>query len=112
MSDAPAASFAERFAAIRREWEGLLPARLQEACALAAALRETPHDAERLDTLHRLLHTLAGSGATFGRSALGEAARAAEHALDAARQAGRGGDDAALQAGVQALLGVQDGIGG
>jgi chemotaxis protein histidine kinase CheA len=112
MSDAPAASFAERFAAIRREWEGMLPGRLQEVRALAAALREAPHDAERLDALYRLLHTLAGSGATFGRPALGDAARAAEHALDAARHAGRGGDDAALQAGVQALLGAQDGIGG
>ncbi len=104
MPDAAPSSFAERFAAIRREWEGLLPQRLAEVRAAADALRGAPDDAGQMEALYRLLHTLAGSAATFGRPAVGDAARLAEHALDTARQAGRGGDAPALQDAVAALL--------
>jgi HPt (histidine-containing phosphotransfer) domain-containing protein len=75
-------SFEERFEALRREWRGQLPQRLQEIQSKLAACRAAPDDTEGLRDLHRMLHTLAGSAGTFGLDALGARAREIEHAID------------------------------
>jgi chemotaxis protein histidine kinase CheA len=74
--------FQDRFEALRRDWRGQLPQRLQEMQARLAACRANPDALQPLTELHRMLHTLAGSAGTFGLDALGLQARAIEHSLE------------------------------
>jgi chemotaxis protein histidine kinase CheA len=99
-------SFQERFEALCRDWRRQLPQRLQEIQARLAACRAAPDDADGLRELHRLLHTLAGSAGTFGLDALGEQARAIEHAVDAllARPARTAADLAPVDTALAALV--------
>jgi chemotaxis protein histidine kinase CheA len=78
----PSLSFQERFAALGRDWRAQLPGKLAEASALMEACRAAPQDAAKLEELHRLLHTLAGSAGTFGLDDVGTRAKAVEHELD------------------------------
>ena len=69
--------------AMSAEYRAALPARLAEIEQLGAlATSETPIQ------LRRLLHTIAGSAATFGLPALTQASREAEYFLDDCCQAG------------------------
>ena len=52
-----------------------LPGRLVAIDAALQDCRDQPQQQEHLETLHRLLHTLAGSAGTFGYDALGVRAR-------------------------------------
>jgi CheY-like chemotaxis protein/HPt (histidine-containing phosphotransfer) domain-containing protein len=71
--DAELAPFREGFA-VR------VPEMVAEIEALWSRVR-VERDAAALEALHRALHSLAGSGRTFGFGALGEAARALEQAI-------------------------------
>lgn len=79
----------EKIATLRATFLAQLPERLVQAQALLAQLRQAPALAEQLhhaSELHRLLHSLKGTGRTFGLKALGEAAEVGEdlliHVLD------------------------------
>jgi chemotaxis protein histidine kinase CheA len=60
-----------------------LPARLQEVEEGWRQVREAAWSEEPVKTFHRLAHSLAGAGTTFGFAAVTEAARALEVRLKA-----------------------------
>ena len=79
--------------AFRADFARQVPVRLQDARACLAACLDAPRDDERLRALHAVVHKLAGTAGTFGMDALGDAALAAEEAVDALLA--RSGRDAA-----------------
>ncbi|MEK6662741.1 MAG: diguanylate cyclase [Pseudomonadota bacterium] len=70
----------EQLAALRTRYGAELPAKIAHIRARFDALRSL-WDAEGLRTLHRLTHSLTGSGATFGYAAVSQAARKMEQSL-------------------------------
>jgi chemotaxis protein histidine kinase CheA len=64
------------------EYRGSLPDKVAELDALWRAVLGGGAIRERLHELHRALHTIAGSAKVFGLSAVTEAARAGETALE------------------------------
>jgi diguanylate cyclase (GGDEF)-like protein len=75
-------SLQEQLRALEVLFQARLPERLRELdLALSLCLNE-PSENEHLVTLHRLLHTLAGSSGTFGFVELGLRARKLENALN------------------------------
>jgi HPt (histidine-containing phosphotransfer) domain-containing protein len=66
---------------LRRYFAERLPIRLAEIEDACRAARETGWTGEPLKTFHRLAHSLAGAGATFGFPAVSEAARGLERLL-------------------------------
>lgn len=76
--------------------------------------RETPAGSGRqelLKVLHRHTHSLAGSGATFGFAAAGEAARQAEVVLKAVVETNAPFDESAISAVEEALLVLEREVG-
>lgn len=71
---------------IHEYFAGRLPGRLREVEEGWRQVRETAWNEEAVKTFHRLAHSLAGAGATFGFEAVGEAARALELRLKPALQ--------------------------
>ena len=71
----------ERMAKQYKQYAFNLPARLLEVSGLWIRLLESPSDMELISTLHREVHTLAGSGATFGFPKMGSVARVTEGLL-------------------------------
>ncbi|MDP1756922.1 MAG: diguanylate cyclase [Pseudohongiella sp.] len=69
---------AEQLAKLRYDYVARLPAELAALTGLAAGLGEGELDRARLEELHHCLHKLAGSGGTFGFTALSAAARSLE----------------------------------
>lgn len=80
MADEPPGNFLAYLEEARREFRAGLPGRLARIAALWAAAREAGGAADYSE-LVREAHSLAGSAGTFGLAAVGEAARALEHAL-------------------------------
>lgn len=82
--------FDAMLAELNREFMERLPTTLDEIDSAFAALatNAAPEDPLLLDTLYRLLHSLAGSAGTFGQPLLGEQAKQAEHVVVAARSTG------------------------
>lgn len=78
MSDVPAPV---RLEELRRYFAGRLPERLREVEAAWAEARGADIQGEPLARLHRLVHSLAGAGGTFGYPGLTAAARALERQL-------------------------------
>jgi len=66
---------------LRRYFAERLPVRLAEIEDACRATREAGWTGEPLKTFHRLAHSLAGAGATFGFPAVSEAARGLERLL-------------------------------
>ncbi|MEY6433195.1 diguanylate cyclase [Thioalkalicoccus limnaeus] len=66
---------------LRGSFLSQLPDRLHQARALLATLGPGTEDRDALQTLHRLFHTLKGSGASFGFTSIEAPAKAAEQAL-------------------------------
>ncbi|MBF0128078.1 MAG: diguanylate cyclase [Magnetococcales bacterium] len=64
-----------------RNWAGELPARLRKIQEIWTGLQPDSWQKERFDTLHRMVHSLAGSGATFGFPRVGEKARVMENLI-------------------------------
>jgi HPt (histidine-containing phosphotransfer) domain-containing protein len=71
------------FAALRMEYRAALPQRLHEIEQLRSALAAGTLPAGQRRELQRQLHSLAGSGTTFGLPEVSAAARAAEALLEA-----------------------------
>jgi diguanylate cyclase (GGDEF)-like protein len=73
----------EKLRALEAVFSERLPERLTEIdAALALCVQHAFRQEQGVATLHRLLHTLAGSAGTFGFVELGTRARECEHALD------------------------------
>jgi two-component system OmpR family response regulator len=73
---------------LRRYFTGRLPGRIAEILAARDAARAAGWAAEPLRTFHRLTHSLAGAGATFGFPEVSDVARRLERGLRAALDAG------------------------
>jgi chemotaxis protein histidine kinase CheA len=75
--------FQQQLKAFCREFRKALPEKIAQIEGLCAQCDQTPTSPDRLRELKRALHSLAGSARTFGVDGVGEAARAAEQALNA-----------------------------
>ena len=85
----PATSASQRIARLRVKYLEQLPARLQQIEQLAQALQDSPYlEIEPLQELHRLLHSVKGTGRSFGFEAIGHSAGAGEAVLQAAVDSG------------------------
>jgi len=73
---------------LKRYFAGRLPARLAEIDASYRAAGDAGWTGEPLRTFHRLVHSLAGAGATFGFPEIGDFARRLEHRLAALLRSG------------------------
>jgi chemotaxis protein histidine kinase CheA len=72
---------------LQEYFAGRLPGRLREIEEAWQRVRETAwSDGEALKTFHRLTHSLAGAGTTFGFDAVSDTARALERRLKAVLQ--------------------------
>jgi chemotaxis protein histidine kinase CheA len=60
-----------------------LPARLEDIRVALDQFVAAPDNAEHLELIHRLLHTMAGSAGTFGFDEVGEIARGFDNKLKA-----------------------------
>ncbi|MBV9468825.1 MAG: response regulator, partial [Abitibacteriaceae bacterium] len=74
---ADAANFAEQLNLLRQSYRAALPAKLIEIEKTWQGL-QTAWNAEALDSLHRQVHNLSGSGAAYGFTRVSEAARPLE----------------------------------
>jgi HPt (histidine-containing phosphotransfer) domain-containing protein len=90
---------------LRTYFAARLPVRLDE---IEAAWRESLHsswETEPLRRFHRLVHSLAGAGTTFGYPEVSRAARDLERFVEPVSQAGGApGDPAGFAARVEELL--------
>jgi chemotaxis protein histidine kinase CheA len=75
--------FQQQLKAFCREFRKALPEKIAQIEGLCTECDRMPASADRLRELKRALHSLAGSARTFGVEGVGEAARAAEQALNA-----------------------------
>lgn len=76
-----AESFSQLFGRLRAQYEQSLPSKIAELESSYAALQKTPADHPLLETFHRQVHSLTGSGASFGFSELSQSARVLELTL-------------------------------
>ena len=74
-----AAAVREKIARLRATFLEQLPDRISEAQSLFARLRLNPADRLAAEGLHRFLHSLKGTGRSFGCTDLGNAAASGEH---------------------------------
>ena len=74
-------AFRARLAALNDKFAAGLPDTLSRLGALRAAIDPSAPDATASAGLYQILHTLAGSAATFGHPLLGNEARRLEEAL-------------------------------
>jgi HPt (histidine-containing phosphotransfer) domain-containing protein len=75
------AEFFERLAELNDKFAASLPQTLGRLAAARDGFDVTQPAQERIHSLHAILHTLAGSAATFGFRALGQQARVLEQRL-------------------------------
>jgi diguanylate cyclase (GGDEF)-like protein len=93
---------------LRRSFAGRLPTRLAEVEAARDAARDAGWAGEPLRTFHRLAHSLAGVGATFGFPEVTELARRLESLLKTALAEGKppaDGEVGGLLAGLREIAG-------
>lgn len=83
-----AADFQARLQALRDSYAAQLPAKIGEIRALWEKLCGMPGP-DDLKTLHRLVHSLTGSGATFGYAEISDAARVMESCLKEIQEQGK-----------------------
>lgn len=93
---------ARLLASMAAEYRESLPGKLAEIETLSQALALEGLPTERMQTLQRLVHTLAGSAKTFGLASVTDTARALESVLDAIAAGGDGAAEDVLK-GVTAL---------
>ncbi|MFL6234170.1 MAG: Hpt domain-containing protein [Thermoanaerobaculia bacterium] len=82
---------------LRRYFAYRLPARVSEVEAARDAARDAGWRDEPLRTFHRLAHSLAGVGATFGFPEVSEASRQLESLLKSSLDAGSPPDAAEVE---------------
>lgn len=75
--------------ALRKQYAADLPAKLAQLRSAAESLNRQ-WDEDGLHTLHRLAHSLTGSGATFGYAEISQAARALEQLIKTIMESGAG----------------------
>jgi HPt (histidine-containing phosphotransfer) domain-containing protein len=73
---------------LRRYFAGRLPDRLAEVEQARDAARDAGWTGDPFRTFHRLVHSLAGAGATFGHPEVSELARGLERLLKASLASG------------------------
>lgn len=95
--------FRQMLAAVSAEYRAGLPERLAGIEALWGHILRGADFAQAMPDLIRALHSIAGSAETFGLTAVGEAAAAAESRLEAYRDM-RQMPDAASRAEIARLL--------
>lgn len=83
------APLAERMAALRSDYIRQLPGKMLAIESAWHRLNDIARDETLLGDLHRMAHSLSGSGKTFGLDAVSDAARDLEQHLKTAVQAGR-----------------------
>jgi len=88
---------------LRRYFAGRLPERLAEIAAARVAARNAGWTDEALRHFHRLAHSLAGSGSTFGFPAVTEHARTLERLLKKQLDDGEGVEDGEVEEILQRL---------
>lgn len=71
-------AFAAQYAQLQRTYLAQLPAKVEEIHTLLHTVLAQPWDAEQGDKLHRMVHSIAGSGGTMGFQPVSDAARAME----------------------------------
>jgi chemotaxis protein histidine kinase CheA len=71
---------------LQEYFAGRLPERLREIDEAWQRVRETTWSGEALKSFHRLTHSLAGAGATFGFDGVSDASRSLERRLKAVLQ--------------------------
>jgi chemotaxis protein histidine kinase CheA len=81
----------KEFQRLRMEFRGSLPAKLTRMRSLWGRIDCEEPDADALEILKRELHTMAGSGGSFGLPQVSKAAAAAEDALDGLKEGSRPG---------------------
>lgn len=82
----PAPSVQDQLAALAQRYADQLPGKVAEMRALLQALLAEGWDQARGETLHRMVHSLAGSGGTMGLHQVSYAARQLEQILKRATQ--------------------------
>ena len=95
--------FRQMMAAFSAEFCADLSSRIESIDSLWGQIIHGEHTPQRMEELIRVLHKIAGSAATFGFSAVGEVAAAAESRLQANRDAPQP-PDAAAQGDITQLL--------
>lgn len=95
--------FRQMLAAVSAEFRAGLPARMAGIDVLWEQIVRGGNAAQPMDDLIRALHKIAGSAETFGLTAVGQAAAAAESRLEPYRD-GQQMPDAGLQAEITRLL--------
>jgi chemotaxis protein histidine kinase CheA len=81
----------KEFQKLRTEFRGSLPAKLRRLRSLWERIDCEEPDADALEILKRELHTMAGSGGSFGLPQVSKAAAAAEDSLDGLKADSRPG---------------------
>jgi chemotaxis protein histidine kinase CheA len=81
----------KEFQKLRTEFRGSLPAKLRRLRSLWERIDCEEPDADALEILKRELHTMAGSGGSFGLPQVSKAAAAAEDALEGLKEGSRPG---------------------
>ena len=81
----------KEFQKLRKEFRGSLPAKLKRMRSLWARIDCEEPDGDALEILKRELHTMAGSGGSFGLPQVSKAAAAAEDALAGLKEGSRPG---------------------
>lgn len=81
----------KEFQKLRTEFRGSLPAKLRRLRSLWERIDCEEPDADALEILRRELHTMAGSGGSFGLPQVSKAAAAAEEALEGLKAGSRPG---------------------
>ncbi|HEY6354443.1 MAG TPA: Hpt domain-containing protein, partial [Burkholderiaceae bacterium] len=73
--------FFSRLRALNDKFAASVPATLARLGELRAGFDPNAPDQRQIDELHQILHTIAGSAATFGFRTMGQQARAIEQRL-------------------------------
>jgi HPt (histidine-containing phosphotransfer) domain-containing protein len=73
--------FFARLRALNDKFAAGVPGTLERLAALRAGFDPEAADTQRVGELHQILHTVAGSAATFGFRTMGQQARALEQRL-------------------------------
>ena len=93
---------------LRQYFASRLPVRVSEVEAAADAARDAGLAEGPLRTFHRLAHSLAGTGATFGFDEVSAAARELEDLLASALDAGAPPESAAVAGLLSRLRGLAE----
>lgn len=96
----------------RADYRSSLPQRMAQIASLWRQVLSGEAPAEALASLERCAHSLAGSGATFGFAALGDAARALELAVSPLLDAAHALTPAALSEVSRAVEALQRSLSG